>query len=314
MTLVEDRAYELMESAHRLVEKGSWAEAAAALEEAAGVHKQSNRSYDEARCLQLAATLRRSSGDTERAAMLADRAAAIPTGDAPLEISIATEQAQSAFDRGLYKESIMALDHALEAAESAKMLPVPMSALVRKRAAAHVARGAIDLASSDFEEAIRLLESGGDLAGAEFVRVERARMLAENGRLEQAQAILDSIDASGDAHLRAELQVLQSKLARSAARFQKAIELAISAREAALEAVAPVSYFAAASELAQSFDALGDLKNSYGALATAWATLGDLLGARAARTWVEPLLVAYKVKWGDDAFARAKGAYEERNA
>src|SRR6185437_12532454 len=128
-----------------------------------------------------------------------------------------------------------------------------------------------------------------------------------------AQAILDAIDASGDAHLRADILVLRSKLARAGGQFGGAVEFAKSAREAALEAVAPVSYFAAASELAQSFDAQGDRKSSYGALATAWATLGDLLGDGVARSWVEPLLLAFQVKWGDQAFARAREAYEERN-
>jgi tetratricopeptide (TPR) repeat protein len=313
MTVAEDRAYELTESAHRLIAQGSWVKAAEALEEAAAVHMQAGRSYDQARCLQLAATLRRSSGDAARAAMLADRAAAIPTDDAPLEVSIATERAQSAFDQGHYKESIMAFDRALEGAKSAKMLPGPMSALLRKRAAAQAAMGLIEQASRGFEKARQLLESSGDRAGAQFVRVEEAGMLAENDRTDQAQSILDAIDVSGDAHLRADILVLRSKLARAGGQFGEAIEFALSAREAALEAVAPVSYFAAAGQLAQSFEALGDRKNSYGALATAWATLGDLLGDGVARSWVEPLLLAFKFKWGDQAFAHARKTYEERN-
>jgi len=314
MTVAEDRAYELMESAHRLIAEGSWAQGAAALEEAASIHKQAGRSYDEARCLQLAATLRRSSGDAARASMLAERAAAVHSDDAPLAVSIETERAQSAFDQGKYRESIAAWDRAIAGAASAKMLAQPLSALFRKRAAAQAAAGAIEKGLSDFDEASRLLESSGDAAGAAFVRVEQATMLAQNGEIERAQQILDSIDAADNAHLRAEMFVLRSKLARAGGRWERSIEFANTARNAALEAVAPVSYFAAASELAQSFDALGDLKNSYGALAAAWATLGDLLGEGVARSWVEPLLLAFKVKWGDEAFARAKKAYEDRNA
>jgi tetratricopeptide (TPR) repeat protein len=314
MTVAADRAHELIESAHRLIAEGSWADAAAALEEAASVHKHADRSYDEARCLQLAATLRRSSGDAVHAAMLAERAAAIPADDAPLALSIAAEQAQSAFDQGEFSESIAAWDRAIESARAAKLQPAPVSALFRKRAAARAATGAIDQASSDFEEASTRLESTGDKSGSRFVRVEQAGMLAQNGRVEQAQQILDSIDAKDDAYLRAEIFVLRAKIARAAGRFHEAIDSATYARDAALEAVAPVSYFAAASELAQNFDARGDFKNSYGALATAWATLGDLLGDAVARSWVEPLLLAFKFKWGDEAFTRARKAYEDRNA
>src|SRR6185437_6226739 len=215
MTPAQDRAHELMESAHRLIAQGSWAKAGAALEEAAAIHMQAGRSYDQARCLQLAATLHRSAGDLAKAAMLADRAGTIPTGDAPLDVSIATERAQSAFDQGRYDESIQAFDRALDAAESAKMPPGQMSALERKRAAAQAAMGSIEQASRGFERACELLDVSGDHAGAQFVRVEEAGMLAENGRTDQAQAILDAIDASGDAHLRADILVLRSKLARA---------------------------------------------------------------------------------------------------
>jgi tetratricopeptide (TPR) repeat protein len=314
MTVAEDRAYELMESAHRLIAQGSWAQAAAALEEAAEVHKQAGRSYDEARCLQLAATLRRSAGDASRASLLAERAAGIGAADGPLTISIAVEQAQSAFDQGRYKESIMAFDRALEAAESATAPAEAISVLHRKRAEAQAAMGLIDQASQGFEAARSVLTSGGDSTGAEFVRVEQAKMLAQNGRFGQAQSILNSIGIKADAKLRAEVFVLRAKLAREAGRFEEAIQLAKAAREAALEAVAPVSYFAAAAELAQSLDARGDFTNSYGSLATAWATLGDLLGDGVARSWVEPLLLAFKLKWGDEGFARAKKSYEGRNA
>src|SRR5207248_10897458 len=62
----DDRAHALMQSALALIPQGSWPEAAAALEEAAMLHAQASRSYDQARCLQLAATLRRSAGQTSK--------------------------------------------------------------------------------------------------------------------------------------------------------------------------------------------------------------------------------------------------------
>jgi len=313
MTVAEDRAYDLMQSAHRLIADGEWSEAASALEQAATIHQDAGRAYDEARCLQLAATLRRSAGDAVRASMLAERAAAINPEDSTVGVSIAAEQAQSAFDQGRFQESIAAWDRAIDLASAAQSLPQAVSTLLRKRAATCAATGAIDRASQEFEKAAQLLESSGDISAAGFVRVEHAGMLAQQGRADAAGQLLDSIDTKDDAHLRAETLVLRAKLAREAGRFEESIGYATAARDAALQAVAPVSYFAAAGELAQNFDALGDFTNSYGALATAWATLGDLLGEGVAKSWVEPLLLAFKFKWGDEQFARSKKAYEDRH-
>ena len=77
-----------------------------------------------------------------------------------------------------------------------------------------------------------------------------------------------------------------------------------------LAAVAPVSYLAAAALLAQLHDAAGERVVAYGVLATAWATLGDLLGADVAASWVRPLLLALSLQWGDAAFAEAKARHD----
>ena len=54
-----DPAETLAQRALSLIPRGDWAGAAAALEQAAALHAQAKRTYDDARCLQLAATLRR---------------------------------------------------------------------------------------------------------------------------------------------------------------------------------------------------------------------------------------------------------------
>jgi len=52
----DDKAEALMRTANSLIPQGKWPEAAEALEEAAWMHAEAGRSYDESRCLQLAAT------------------------------------------------------------------------------------------------------------------------------------------------------------------------------------------------------------------------------------------------------------------
>jgi len=290
-----------MQAAHQLISEGSWAGGAAALEQAAAIHKLAGRSLARRDVCNWRLQVRRSAGDPARARELADRAAAVADAsqstspaDLPLAVSIAVEQAQTAFDEGANRGLRDGMESRDRSCSRRQSEPESLSALLRSGPPRKSASGAIDQASNDFNEAYDLLK-GSD---ARFVRVEHAAMLAQHGRADQANQILDSIEAITDAHLRAETLVQRSKLSRQAGKFDESIRQANAARDAALEAVAPVSYFAAAGELAQSMDANGDYAGSYGALATAWATLGDLLGDGVARSWVQPVLTAYKFKWG----------------
>ncbi|MBI2753362.1 MAG: hypothetical protein HYX46_07590 [Betaproteobacteria bacterium] len=304
----DNQAWELMQSAHRFVEAGEWPRAAAALEQAAAIHKEAGRDYDQARCLQLAASLRRSAGDPARARLLIERAAAAAPEDLPLAVSIATERAEAASLEGRHPDAVRLWDEAIAKARQAEAKPENLSALLRRRAKSRLALHELQPAAADFDEAAALL----DPRLAAFVRTEQAELLLRDGHAEEAARTLDGIDTSGDAHLRAEALVLRARAARTSGRFAEALDFAADARDAALEAVAPVSYFAAALELAASFEAQGDVVNCYGTLATAWATLGDVLGQGVASSWVEPVLLTYQVKWGNDAFAATRQEYEAR--
>lgn len=300
------RAFALMQSAHQLIAQGEWEQAAVALEEAAALHRAAGRPYDEARCLQLAATLRRSAGDPQRARLLAERAAAVAPADQPLAVSIAAEQAETAFAEGRHQDSVAAWTRAIELARQAAEKPGGLSAMLRRRAAAYLAMRQIEPASRDFDEAYRLLPK--ELAG--FVRAEQAGLLAQYGYVQEAEHALEGIEADSNPHLRAEMLVMRARLARAGGRTDEALVHAGRARDDALQAVAPLSYFAASVEMAEAFEARGDRTNAYGTLATAWATLGDLLGEDVAGSWIEPILLAYQLKWSEEAFLQAKRQYE----
>ena len=111
---LNDQAYALMQSAVALIPQGGWQEAAAALEKAAGLHAQAGRAYDEARCLQLAATLRRSAGEPEKARSLVEQAATVAPTDQPLAVSISAERAETAFAEGRFQEAVSAWTTALD--------------------------------------------------------------------------------------------------------------------------------------------------------------------------------------------------------
>ena len=92
---LDDEAYGCMQSAVSLITQGSWQEAASVLEKAARLHAQAGRSYDEARCFQLAATLHRAAGETEKGRGLIKDASQIAQSDDVLSVSIAAERAET---------------------------------------------------------------------------------------------------------------------------------------------------------------------------------------------------------------------------
>jgi len=308
----DDRALELMQRAHELIPRGEWDAAALALEQAATLHQETGRAYDRARCLQLAATLRRSAGDAEHARLLVERAAAVAPEDDQLAVSIAAEQAETAFAEGRFADAVAAWDRAIDIAREAGAKADGLSAMLRRRAAARISAGEVEPASLDFDEACRLLEQSRGKVTAGFVRAEQANLLLQYGHADRACQVLDALKTSPDPHLLADVLVVRARLARRGGRIDEAADFAARARDAALETVAPVSYFAASVELAEASEARLDRTQAYGTLATAWATLGDVLGEGVARSWVEPVLASYRIKWGEPAFLQAKREYEAR--
>jgi hypothetical protein len=62
--------------------------------------------------------------------------------------------------------------------------------------------------------------------------------------------------------------------------------------------------------IAELSEAAGNRLQAYEALATGWATLGDLLGSEVARLSFEPKLRDARARWGPMAFDEIKNAYD----
>jgi ATP/maltotriose-dependent transcriptional regulator MalT len=313
----DDRAYALMQTALELIPQGQWREAARLLEEAASIHAEGGRSYDEARCLQLTAALRRSGGEAGKAHALLERAAAVAQDVQPLTVSISAEEAETALAEGRYQDAVAAWTKALDQGRQSGLKPKGISAILRRRAAAFAALGEIEQANSDFDQACLTLGSAGERQKSRFVRIEQAELLWRYGRLDETERVVarletDLANTEVSPHLFAELLVLRARLARARGELDNALDYARRSRDAALQAVAPVSYFAASVEVAGALQAQGDFSNAYGALSTAWATLSDVLGEETARSWIEPCLLMYQVRWGESVFRQAKKEYEAR--
>ena len=108
----------------------------------------------------------------------------------------------------------------------------------------------------------------------------------------------------------ADLDLLDASVAVEAAEWVAAQRLIEQARQRALDVVAPTQYLAASIGLSELQDRIGDRQASYGALATAWATLGDLAGRQTADELVRSRLEALVGAWGRERFAEAKAGYE----
>jgi tetratricopeptide (TPR) repeat protein len=312
---IDDRALAMMASANDLIGEGRQRDAAAMLEEAAHLHEEAGRPYDQARCLQLAATLRRSAGDTDLAKSLAQQAAGLRVDDGPLSVSIAAETAEIATAESRFEDAVAGWTDAIEKGTRAGLRTDEVSAFVRRRAANLIELCRFGDAEADFIRAFDLTRSAHGEDVAAFILIEEANHLCDAGEASLARAVADRVAIltareSSSAHLRGELQVLLARLAKDTGDLKAMETHAAKARALGREAVAPLTYFSASVQLADAFQLHGERTQAYRTLATTWATLGDLLGPDVAASWVQPCLQAFQLSWGDDAFQEAKSQYE----
>jgi tetratricopeptide (TPR) repeat protein len=313
----DDFAYTLMKRALELIHSGSWRAAVRALEQAAASHAQANRIYDEARCLQLAATLSRSAGDSNKAHLLIDQATAVAPSVQPLLVSILSEEAETAFSEGHYEQAVSAWTAAIHKARLSGLKAVELSAVLRRRASVLVVLSRIEQSARDFDEAFQLLDTSRGKESAFFVRIEQAGILLQHGNSDAANQVLTLLEKglqseSISPNLLSEFLLSRARLARSTNKLDIAVEYARSSRNSALKAVAPTIYFAASVELAEVMRICGDFSGAYGTLVSAWATLSDVLSKNIASSWIEPCIMAYRLDWGKQTFEEVKKAYEVR--
>jgi hypothetical protein len=89
-----------------------------------------------------------------------------------------------------------------------------------------------------------------------------------------------------------------------------ALKATETARDYALNAVAPTSYISAVLALAEIHEAHKNNFATYEVLVIGWVTLADLLGAEAAKELFEPRLKNLRQSWGVETFSKVKTSYE----
>lgn len=306
----------LLGDAQRALQRGNWRAAAQALERAA---ERADREGDARRathCLQMAATLQRACGEGAKAIATAGQAGKLAGDDPRARFAAHAELGEALIAEGAFERAAAAYREALADAVAIG-LPAWASATVRRRLAeADAGRGALDEAWRGYDAAAQEMIRAGDPLAAAWIELEQANCARGAGALEHAQQLVEGpglLRLAGEVpHLASERLLIAARLQAGCGCFCEAAELARRARKKALEALAPLSYYGAAVVLAEALEARARRSEAYATLATAWVTLGDLLGNEVAESWVAPIIEAYRMKWGAAGFAAAKSAHDSR--
>ena len=312
---VDDVAEGLAFYANELIKNGQLESARVALDEAAQIHHARGRIYDEARCMQLSATVCRLEGRLDEAKQRADRALELSEASGPIAVSAHAEFGEIAMAEGRSAAAITAYGAALESGETTGLVGPARAALLRKRAAALVAAGQHQDAVHDLESAFDLLMQTGDRLTATRTLIEEATALQHAGLYAEAERIVPrATELAVQTNDHGALADIQLLLATQALERRDAVGAMAAAREArtqALAANAPTSYIAATVTVAQLSDMAVDRPTAYETLVVGWVTLADLLGSEMARMAFEPKLKELRQRWGAPAFDEIKKRYEE---
>jgi hypothetical protein len=308
------RERELLHESNRRVWDGDWRGAARLLLEAAQQAEGDGRANDAARARQMAASLFRFAGDTDEALAAARALATTDADPQRVAFAVAAERAEAFAAVGDAAAAVPAYREALDHARSLKLPPTWRATVMRRLGEALARAGASAEAFETYGQARALHAEAGDAVGAAVVDLECAEALvAVQAWALASKAALAAAEAAArcnDDAFSARVALVDARLARQRGEVAEALHLAGEARNLSLRAVQPISYLASAAVASELHEASGDRVAAYGVLATAWVTLGDLLGREMAASWVKPLLLACAAKWGDLAFAKAKAEYE----
>jgi hypothetical protein len=307
-------ALALSNHADSLIKKGQIESAGKQLDEAAQIHHQADRAYDEARCSHLAATLYRFQGDFEAARSRLQRAHSLAKPGSAIAVSVATESAELALAEKDGSAAATAYRLAINEGQLAGLLPTAKASLLRKCATALVMAGEHHQAAYDLDAAYRLLLDAGERTQATRTLIEKASALYQGGDLVESGKVRNSAlhEAlfQGDDHALSDLYLLQATMNVDRRDLINALEAAETARDHALTAVAPMSYISAVLALAEIHEARKNHSATYAVLAAGWVTLADLLGVEAAKELFEPKLINLRQSWGVETFSKVKTSYE----
>lgn len=305
-----------LNSAQEAVSLGDWEGAAKQLRRAANEAAARGEAQRAAHCEQMAASLYRAAGSLEESLAAAARVAGRANESPRARFAAEAERAETLFAAGKFADACQAWEKAIHEADRLNLPDTPRATVVRRHALCLAHAGQREEAWANFDAAASLMADSGIEHAVAWVDIEHAQVACDIREVPEARRVLARdrvVRAAGeDDHLRAQMHCVRAACALVDRDAVAARDEARAAREAALLAVAPIAYFAASVYLSQAADLLGDRVEAYRALATAWVTLSDLLGEPVARSWVEPVLLAFQWQWGEEAFATVRAEHDRQ--
>lgn len=308
-----ERLAESLEAlAAALLKEADLLAAADALEEAAGLWSKMHSNERQGSCLLLATSSRRLAGDLEGArkdlvaALAADLPQKIKNGfDVEwCEQELANGRCDSAYDgfTRVLSRLIDELDPLLEAQ------------LLQRRAAAAIACQRLVEAAEDFLKASTIFEQRGHHSDAEATALAAASVLMADYPESAERIILElskTVPSDGASATRRGL--VGGKVAMQNSNATLALKRFDEAMQGALDVMDAISYLTAAILASDVAEHLGDFQTAYARLATAWASLSDLLGADAAAQMIRPEMEGLRKRLGSCSFSMAKDQYEKKS-
>jgi tetratricopeptide (TPR) repeat protein len=305
----------LIEHANALFSVGQFIDARDNLDEAREIYQTLDSRYDQGRCAHLAASISRQAGDLDGARNRAMLALDLAERNSPIYVSALTELAELAMAKARPDDALKYYADAIEHGSNAGLLPEFLSALRRRRAGAFAAAREFDKAAKELQNAFQLIDDKSSETATRIL-VEKSTALCDGRYFSQAekeiQGALAQAELTSDALAMADLSLLSAAIALEHSNPGQAIDDAKKARLYSLDAVAPVPYLSATITISELSERTGDVIEAYGALATGWVTLSDLMGEAVARESFRPKLEALRLRLGNVEFEAAKKAYEKR--
>lgn len=285
--------------------------AATLLQHAARLWSEVNDAKRAGSCWLLAASTLRLAGSMDEAAHAVRCAELLPLPDA-LRRGVDMEQAEQALASG---DAALARERfAFVLERHAEHIDDPLRAVVlQRRAVAANASHDERAAAEDFCAAATLMQAAGLTADAEAARLAAASCLSAVDPA-GAEALWSEIDqqppfdgavAARRGLVGGHVALQNQQPARALARFGAARQGALDARDAA-------SYLAASVQSASVLEQQGQVDDAYARLASAWVTLGDLLGRESAASLVRPAMQGLRDRLGTEAFQRVREGYAAR--
>jgi hypothetical protein len=185
--------------------------------------------------------------------------------------------------------------------------------LYRARSVCHLLVEDREATTADLDRALAVAQESGQQQLVLQVRIQR-QLLQDEASVDSLDSLRQKAQQLGNLPAISDVQLQQAVAALQNSRFQQALELAQSARNAARDTddlYSPVRYLSASLIMAEAHELMGDRPGVLADLLTCRTYLSHRLGQEVGKQ-MDTILDALSQRWGKTAMAEAVTAYQKR--